>query len=157
MTKKKWIIIGVVVLAIITSLAIAIPVFAANANATPNPTQLTPTTKAGALLRLLLVQDQTTAFNYVSQAEAAGKITADQATAIDNFWTEYHAQFTKAVVLRRLLKAQNESNVKAFLDQAVANGKITVDQENKVISIWEILHTPAPSTTPATTTSTASS
>jgi len=27
MTKKKWIIIGVVVLAVITSLAIAIPVF----------------------------------------------------------------------------------------------------------------------------------
>jgi flagellar basal body-associated protein FliL len=76
MTKKKWIIIGVVVLAVITSLAIAIPVFAANANATPSPTQLTQTTKAGALLRLLLVQDQTTAFNYVSQAEAAGKITA---------------------------------------------------------------------------------
>ena len=150
MTKKKWIIIGVVVLVIITSLAIAIPVFAANA--TPSPTQLTPTTKAGALLRLLLVQDQTTAFNYVSQAEAAGKITADQATAIDNFWTEYHAQFTKAVVLRRLLRAQNESNVKAFLDKAVANAQITVDQENKVIAIWEVLHTPAPATITTTTT-----
>jgi hypothetical protein len=101
------------------------------------------------------VQDQTKAFTYVAQAEAAGKITADQATAIDNFWTEYHTQFTKAVVLRRLLKAQNESNVKAFLDKAVANGKITQDQENNVISIWEVLH--SPNSTAATTTTTTTS
>ena len=154
MTKKKWIIIGVVVLVVITSFAIAIPVLAAS-NATPSPTQLTPTNKAGALLRLLLVQDQSKAFAYVSQAEAAGKITADQATAIDNFWTEYHTQFTRAVVLRRLLRAQNEGNVKAFLDKAVANGQITVDQENKVIAIWEVLHTPAPTTTTTTATATA--
>ena len=115
MNKKKIIIIGLVVLALVTAIAIAVPVLADAANATPAPTQLTPVNKAGALLRLLLVQDQTKAFAYVSQAEAAGKITADQATAIDNFWTEYHTQFTKAVVLRRLLRAQNESNVKAFL------------------------------------------
>jgi flagellar basal body-associated protein FliL len=154
MTKKKWIIIGIVVLAVIAALAIAIPVFAANANVTPSPTQLTPQIKAGTLLRLLLVQDQTTAFSYVSQAEPAGKITADQVTAIDNFWTEYHAQFTKAVVLRRLLRAQNESNIKAFLDKSVTNGQITVDQENKVIAIWEVLHTPAPTITITVTTTT---
>ena len=41
MTKKKWIIIGVVVVAVITSLAIAIPIFATNADATPSPTQFT--------------------------------------------------------------------------------------------------------------------
>ena len=152
MTKKKWIIIGVIVLALITALAIAIPVYAATSNATPSPTQLTPANKAGALLRLLLVQDQTKAFAYVAQAEAAGKITADQATAVDNFWTEYHAQFTKAVVLRRLLRAQNESNVKAFLDKAVANGQITQTQENNVISLWETLHPLASATTTATTT-----
>jgi hypothetical protein len=152
MNKKKIIIIGLVILALVTAIAIAVPVLADAANATPAPTQLTPVNKAGALLRLLLVQDQTKAFAYVSQAEAAGKITADQATAIDNFWTEYHTQFTKAVVLRRLLRAQNESNVKAFLDKAVANGKITQDQENKVISLWEVLHTPAPATTITTTT-----
>ena len=98
MNKKKIIIIGLVVLALVTAIAIAVPVLADAANATPAPTQLTPVNKAGALLRLLLVQDQTKAFAYVSQAEAAGKITADQATAIDNFWTQYHTQFTKAVV-----------------------------------------------------------
>jgi len=134
--EEKWLIIGVAVLAIITVLAIAIPVYAATSDATPSPTQLTPANKAGALLRLLLVQDQTKAFAYVDQAEAAGKITADQATAVENFWTEYHAQFTKAVVLRRLLRAKNESNVKAFLDKAVANGQITQTQETNVINLW---------------------
>ena len=155
MTKKKWLIIGVVVLAIITVLAIAIPVYAATIDATPSPTQLTPANKAGALLRLLLVQDQTKAFAYVEQAEAAGKITTDQATAVENFWTQYHTQFTKAVVLRRLLRAKNESNVQAFLDKAVANGQITQTQETNVIKLWETLHpltsatgtaTPAPAT-----------
>jgi flagellar basal body-associated protein FliL len=152
MNKKKWIIIGVVILALITSLAIAIPVFAAESNATPSPTQLTPANKAGALLRLLLVQDQTKAFAYVQQAEDAGKITADQATAVENFWTEYHAQFTKAVVLRRLLRAKNEGNVKAVLDKAVANGKITQTQEDKVIKLWETLHPLASATNPLATT-----
>ncbi len=66
--------------------------------------------------------------------EAAGKITADQATAVDNFWTEYHAQFTKAVVLRRLLRAQNESNVKAFLDKAVAKKGSTIRIINEPIN-----------------------
>jgi hypothetical protein len=152
MTKKKWLIIGVVVLAIITVLAIAIPVYAATSDATPSPTQLTPANKAGALLRLLLVQDQTKAFAYVTQAETAGKITADQATAVENFWTEYHTQFTKAVVLRRLLRAKNESNVKAFLDKAVANGQITQTQEDNVIKLWETLHPLAAATGTATTT-----
>jgi flagellar basal body-associated protein FliL len=154
MNKKKWIIIGVVVLALITSLAIAIPVFAADSNATPRPTQLTPANKAGALLRLLLVQDQTKAFTYVQQAEDAGKITADQATAVENFWTEYHAQFTKAVILRRLLRAKNESNVKAVLDKAVANGKITQTQEDNIIKLWETLHPLASATNPLATTTT---
>ena len=47
MNKKKWIIIGIVILALITSLAIAIPVFAADSNATPSPTQLTPGKQSG--------------------------------------------------------------------------------------------------------------
>ena len=65
MNKKKIIIIGLVVLALVTAIAIAVPVMADAANATPAPTQLTPVNKAGALLRLLLVQDQTKAFAYV--------------------------------------------------------------------------------------------
>jgi GMP synthase PP-ATPase subunit len=91
----------------------------------------------------------------VQQAEDAGKITADQATKIDNFWVAHHKQFAWNFVLRRLLRAQNESNVKTYLDKAVANNKITVDQENKVLAIWEIIYSPAPtSTAPAATTTT---
>jgi hypothetical protein len=147
MTKKKWIVIGLVVLALVAAFIISVPVLAADASPPPNPTQITPASKPGALIRLLLVQDQTKAFAYVDQAEAAGKITADQATAIENFWTAHHKQFAWNFTLRRLLQAQNETNVKTYLDKAVANGKITQDQENKVIAIWEIIHTPAPTTT----------
>jgi hypothetical protein len=95
------------------------------------------------------VQDQTKAFAYIAQAEAAGKLTADQAVAVQNFWTAHHKQFAWNFVLRRLLRAQNENNVKTYLDKAVTNGKITQTQENKIIQIWEILHSPAPTTTTA--------
>ena len=111
-------------------------------------TQLTPANKASALLRLLLVQDQTKAFAYVTQAYDAGKITKIRRRQWRISGPNITTSF-QAFVLRRLLRAKNESNVKAFLDKAVANGKITVDQENKVLAIWEIIHSPAPtSTTP---------
>jgi hypothetical protein len=153
MTKKKWLIIGLVVVALIAVLVVSVPVMAADASPPAPPTQITPANKPGAIIRLLLIQDHTTAFGYVEQAEAAGKITSDQAIEIEQFWTLHHAQFAWNFVLRRLLRAQNESNVKTYLDKAVANGKITVDQENKVVAIWEVLHTPAPTiTTTATTT-----
>ena len=102
---------------------------AASSSPPTPPTTITPANKPGALIRLLLVQDQTKVFAYVQQAEDAGKLTADQATAIDNFWVAHHKQFAWNFVLRRLLRAQNESNVKAYLDKAVATNKITVDQE----------------------------
>ena len=73
MNKKKIIIISLVVLALVTAIAIAVPVMADAANATPAPTQLTPVNKAGALLRLLLVQDQTKAFAYVPRQKPPGK------------------------------------------------------------------------------------
>jgi len=156
MNKKKWIIIGCLVLALVGALVFAVPAMAAAASPTTDPSQITTTNKPGALIRLLLVQDQTKAFAYIAQAEADGKITADQAVKIQDFWTAHHKQFAWNFALRRLLRAQNENNVKTYLDKAVANGKITVDQENKVLAIWEILHTPAPATTtPSTTTTTA--
>jgi len=153
MTKKKWLIIGLVVVALTAVFVVSVPVMAADASPPTPPTQITPANKPGALIRLLLIQDQTKAFGYVEQAETAGKITSDQAIEIEQFWTLHHAQFAWNFVLRRLLRVQNESNVKTYLDKAVANGKITVDQENKVLAIWEVLHTSAP-TTPTTTTTT---
>ena len=149
MTKNKWLIIVLAALVLIAALVISVPVLAADASPPPDPTQITPANKPGALIRLLLVQDQTKAFAYVTKAEDAGKITADQATAIENFWTAHHKQFAWNFVLRRLLKAQNENNVKTYLDKAVTNNKITQDQENKVLAIWEIIHNPAPATSTA--------
>jgi flagellar basal body-associated protein FliL len=152
MNKKKWIIIGSLLLTLVAALVFAIPAVAAAASPTTTPAQITPANKPGALIRLLLVQDQTKAFAYIAQAEADGKITADQSVKIQDFWTAHHKQFAWNFALRRLLSAQNESNVKTYLDKAVVNGKITVDQENKVLAIWEILHIPAPATTTNSTT-----
>ena len=149
MSKKKVLIIVMVALVVIASLAFAIPTLAAGGSPPPDPTQITPANKPGALIRLLLVQDQTKAFAYIAQAESAGKITEDQAVKIQDFWTAHHKQFAWNFVLRRLLRAQNENNVKTYLDKAVANGKINQTQENKIIQIWEILHNVAPATTTA--------
>jgi hypothetical protein len=134
---------------VIASTVLAVPALAAGSSPPPDPTQLTPANKPGALIRLLLVQDQTKAFAYIAQAEAAGKITADQAVKIQDFWMAHHKQFAWNFVLRRLLKAQNENNVKTYLDKAVANNKITQTQETKIIQIWEILHNVTPAATAA--------
>ena len=147
MSKNKILIIVIAAVVVITSLALAVPTLAAGGAPPPDPSQITPANKPGALIRLLLVQDQTKAFAYIAQAEAAGKITADQAVKLQDFWTAHHKQFAWNFVLRRLLKAQNESNVKTYLDKAVANGKISQTQENKIIQIWEILHNVTPATT----------
>jgi polyhydroxyalkanoate synthesis regulator phasin len=149
MTKKKIIIIGLIVLALVATFIVSVPVLAADASPPTTPAQITPANKAGALVRLLLVQDEAKVDAYIAQAVSNGKITADQAVKVKAFWTAHHKQFAWNFTLRRLLRAQNENNVKTFLDKAVANGKITVDQENKVISIWEIVHAPAPATTTA--------
>ncbi len=149
MSKKKILIIAMASLAVIASLIIAVPVLAASSSLPPNPAQITPANKAGALVRLLLVQDEAKVDAYIAQAKTAGKLTADQAIKVKDFWTAHHKQFAWNFTLRRLLRAQNESNVKAFLDKAVTNGKITGGQENKVIQMWEILHNVTPATTTA--------
>jgi polyhydroxyalkanoate synthesis regulator phasin len=148
MSKKKVLIIVMAALAVIAAIVFVVPVFAADAAPPTNAAQITPANKPGALIRLLLVQDEAKVDAYIAQAVQAGKITADQAVKVKDFWTAHHKQFAWNFVLRRLLRAQNENNVKTYLDKAVANGKLTQDQENKVIQIWEILHTPAPAATP---------
>ena len=152
MSKKKIIIVTLAVIAVIAAIAVAVPVLA-DSNTTPTPpAQITTTNKPGAIVRLLLVQDESKVDAYIAAAVADGKITSDQAVKIKDFWSAHHAQFARNVFLKRLLQAQNESNVKAFLDKAVANGKITQDQENKIISIWEVLHSHTPAATGTTTT-----
>jgi len=146
--KKKVLIIGIAVMVVIVAIVFALPVFAESASPTVAASQITPANKPGALIRLLLVQDEAKADAYIAQAVQAGKITADQAVKVKDFWTAHHKQFAWNFMLRRLLRAQDENNVKTYLDKAVANGKLTQVQEDKVIAIWEILHTPAPATTP---------
>ena len=146
--KKKVLIIVLAALAVITTLVFAVPAFAESASPTVDATQITPANKPGAIVRLLLVQDEAKVDAYIAQAVQAGKITADQAVKIKDFWTAHHKQFAWNFVLRRLLRAQNENNVKTYLDKAVANGKLTQVQADKVIAIWEILHTPTPAATP---------
>ncbi len=154
MSKKKILIIVLAIITVIATLAVAVPVFADSSTTPTPPAQITTANKPGALIRLLLVQDESKVDAYIATAVSDGKITSDQAVKIKDFWTAHHAQFAKNVVLKRLLSAKDESNVKTFLDKAVANGKITQDQENKIISIWEVLHSPAPSNTTTTTTTT---
>jgi hypothetical protein len=146
--KKKILIIVIAAVVLIASIGFAVPALAASASPTPNAAQITPTTKAGAIIRLLLVQDEAKADAFIAKAVEAGKITADQAVKVKEFWTAHHKQFAWNFVLRRLLSAKDEANVKTYLDKAVANGKLTQVQADKVIGIWEILHnTPAPATT----------
>ena len=148
MSKKKIFVVVLVALALIATLVIAVPTVAASASPPANPTQLTPANKAGALVRLLLIQDETKIDTYIANAVSAGKITADQAVKIKNFWTAHHKQFIWNFILRRLLTARDENNVKTFLDKAVTNGKMTQDKENKILQIWEILHNTTPATAP---------
>jgi len=51
MTKKKWIVISLVVLALIAAFIVSVPVLAADASPPPDPTQITPASKPGALER----------------------------------------------------------------------------------------------------------
>jgi len=74
MNKKKWIIIGCLVLALVGALVFAVPAMAAAASPTTDPTQITTTNKPGALIRLLLVQDQTKAFAYIARLKLTAKL-----------------------------------------------------------------------------------
>jgi uncharacterized glyoxalase superfamily protein PhnB len=142
--KKKIIIISSILLVIVVAAIWAVPAFA---DSSPGALALgTPKAKIGALVRLLLVQDEAKVDTYIATAVKQGKLTSEQAVKIKDFWTAHHTQFTRRVVVTRLLKAQDETKVKTFLDKAVSAGKIQQAQADKLIKIWEILHTPVTST-----------
>ncbi len=139
--RKKIAIIAAIVLAVAVIMVWAVPALAAK---TDNA-QVTQSTqqgyKARVLLRLLLIQDESKVDALIAQAQTSGKITADQAVKIKDFWTAHHAQFTKKVVLTRLIWAQDGSKVQAFLDKAVAAGKLRQAQADKLMKLWQYLHT----------------
>ena len=139
---KKITIIGAIVLAVAVVMVWAVPAFAQQTSApqvTQNTTQ--PNFKARVLLRLLLIQDEKKVDALIAQAQTSGKITADQAVKIKEFWTAHHKQFLRNVVLTRIIWAQDGTKVQAFLDKAVAAGKIQPAQADKLMQLWQFLHT----------------
>ncbi len=132
--KKKILIIGAVLIALVFLTIWAVPTFAAD----PGPVAPGTLTagKVRILARLLLVQDEAKVDTYIATAQTAGKITEEQAAKIKEFWTNHHQQFTRKVVLTRLLWAKDGTKVQAFLDKAVASGKITPEQAGSAMTLW---------------------
>jgi hypothetical protein len=144
--KNKVIIVTVGFILAAALLFGVIPVAASDLTAGTPATAVPTATQVGnghLWVRVLAVKDQATLDALISKAETNGKITAAQATKIENFWTEYHAKFEKVVkarILQRLLSVKNEANLKTFLDKQVAAGKITATQESTILSMWESVH-----------------
>ena len=139
--KKKYLLIGLLVMALAVLAVWAVPVFADGATNSSQPAQVTQQVgKITILIRLLTVQDEAKVDAFLAKAVSNNKITQEQATNIKTMWTNHHAQFKPGSPLVRVLKAKNEAKVKAALDKAVANEKITADQEAMIITLWENLH-----------------
>ena len=112
--------------------------------ATDGPAVTAPVTqqagKGQLLKRILGIQDQAKLEALIAKAEAAGKLTAEQVTKIEAFWSAHHIQFAKAKVFQRVLGVKDEAKLKDFLGKAVSSKKITPDQAAKIITIWEAAH-----------------
>ncbi len=136
--KKKYLIIGVLILALVILAVWAIPVFAQGAS---NPTQSTEQVKKIRILaRLLMVRDEAKVNAFLAEAKGAGKITPEQAIKIKEFWTNHHKQFAGRAVLIRLLRANDGAKVQAFLNKAVSAGKIKKEQAANIMTLWHKLH-----------------
>ena len=139
--NRKFIVIGVLLLALIILGVWAVPAFAAGASNPDQSTQNTPQgKKIGILVRLLMVQDENKVDAFLAKAEQAGKISADQVTTIKQIWTNHHEQFKRGSVLIRLLQVKDSDKVQAFLEKAVGNHKITQQQADNVLKLWQKLH-----------------
>ena len=139
--KKKFIVIGVLLLALIIVGVWAVPAFAAGA---ANPNQSTQNTpqgkKIGILVRLLMVQDEKKVEAFLARAETAGKITPAEHIRIKDIWTKHHEQFKRGSVLIRLLQVKDGDKVQALLEKAVGNQKITQQQADNILKLWQKLH-----------------
>ena len=139
--KKKFIVIGVLLLALIILGVWAIPAFAADASNPDQSTQNTPQgKKIGILVRLLMVQDENKVDAFLAKAEGAGKITTDQVITIKQIWTKHHEQFKRGSVLVRLLRVKDGNKVQALLEKAVGNQKISQPQADEILKLWQKLH-----------------
>ena len=139
--KKKFIIFGVLVLALIILGVWAVPAFAEGGSDPGQSTQNTPQgKKIGILVRLLTVQDENKVDAFLAKAKDAGKITGDQVTRIKKIWTNHHEQFKRGSALVRLLQVKDGDKVQTFLNNAVGNQKITQKQADNVLKLWQKLH-----------------
>jgi uncharacterized glyoxalase superfamily protein PhnB len=95
--KRKFALIGSMVLAIVVLATVAIPVFAADdARVTPPVTQGDQLfNRTRILARILLIQDEAKVDALIAKAQDAGKITEEQAIKVKEFWTNHHKQFTR--------------------------------------------------------------
>ena len=135
--KKKFIILGVLLLTLVILGVWVVPALAADGSGSAPAAQ---GKKIGVIARLMLVQDEAKVDAFLAKGVDAGKITADQAAKIKQAWTDHHAQITKNKVLVRLLQAKDVTKVQAFLDKAVGANKITQAQADKVLALWHSLH-----------------
>ena len=139
--KKKFIVMGVLLLALIILGVWAIPAFAADASNPDQSTQNTPQgKKIGILVRLLMVQDGNKVDAFLAKAEGAGKITPDQVITIKQIWTKHHEQFKRGSALIRLLRVKDGNKVQALLEKAVGNQKITQQRADNIWKLWQKLH-----------------
>ena len=139
--KKKLIITGVLLLALIILGVWAVPAFAAGVPKLDQSTQNAPQgKKIGILVRLLTVQDENKVDAFLAKAEQAGKITPDQVITIKQIWTNHHEQFKRGSALIRLLQFKDGDKVQAFLKNAVGNQKITQQQADNILKLWQRLH-----------------
>ena len=139
--KKKFIVMGVLLLALIILGVWAIPAFAAGPSNTDQSTQNTPQgKKIGILVRLLMVQDGNKVDAFLAKAEGAGKITPDQVITIKQIWTKHHEQFKRGSALIRLLRVKDGNKVQALLEKAVGNQKITQQRADNIWKLWQKLH-----------------
>ena len=139
--KKKFIVIGVLLLALIILGVWAVPAFAAGASTPDQSTQNTQQiNKARILLRLLVVQDESKVDAFLARAEKAGKITPAQHVRIKEIWTNHHEQFKRGSTLIRLLQVKDGDKVQAFLKTAVSNQKISQQQADNIWKLWQKLH-----------------
>jgi hypothetical protein len=140
--KRKIAIVGSILLVLIVLTAWAVPAFAADPSGASQPsTQSTQQgNKVWVMLRLLLVQDEAKVDAFIANAQDAGKITAEQAAKIKEFWTNHHEQFAERAILASLLRAKDGAKVQAFLDKAIAAGKIQREQADKIMTLWNELH-----------------
>jgi hypothetical protein len=137
-----WKKITLVLIGIVAVLALGLGTISVAADPAAPLTSGTPTyhIRLGKVLRLLSIRDQAKLEDFLNNAVSSGKLTQEQATQVEQFWTAHHAQFQKRAAVGAVLRIQDEAKLKDLLNQGIASGKITQAQADKITAVWEKLH-----------------